>query len=229
MPDGSYRQWTAGHRRRLKKRFVQHGLHGFADYEVIELLLTYALPRRDVKPLAKELLQRFGSLKGVLDAPAEKLMAVVGISDHTAVLITLSRALLSRYLLQEVKKGEAITSPLQAGELCRSYLEGQPDEYFFAVFLDNQHHVLEAEIIHHGTVSMSAVYPRSVMERALYHKAAAVIVAHNHPGGSTTPSADDLAVTRELQQAARVLGLRLLDHLIVAGSTVISLQELGHV
>ena len=223
------RRWAAGHRQRLKKRLVENGLQSLADYEVLELLLTYAQPRRDVKPLAKRMLEQFSSLKGVLDAPLEKLMEVDGVSTHTATLIVFSRSLVSRYLLQESKMQDAITSPAQAGELCRGYLEGLKDEHFFAVFLDNQHHVLAAETIHRGTVSMSAVYPRMVMERALYHKAAAVIVAHNHPGGSTRPSADDLAITRELQQAAASLGLRLLDHLIVAGSTVVSLQEEGHI
>ena len=223
------RRWLAGHRQRLKRRLVENGLQSLADYEALELLLTYALPRRDVKPLAKELLEQFSSLKGVLDAPLEKLMEMDGISMHSAALIVFSRALIPRYLNQDSIAGGAITSPAQAGDLCRSYLEGLPDEHFFAIFLDNQHHVLAAETIHHGTVSMSAVYPRTVMERALYHKAAAVIVAHNHPGGSTTPSADDLAITKELQRAASSLGLRLLDHLIVAGSKVVSLQEEGHI
>lgn len=223
------RRWMAGHRQRLKKRLVENGLQSLADYEVLELLLTYAQPRRDVKPLAKRMIEKFSSLKGVLDAPLEQLIDVEGVSMHTASLIVFSRSLISRYLLQESKMRESITSPAQAGDLCRSHLEGLKDEHFFAVFLDNQHHVLAAETIHHGTVSMSAVYPRTVMERALYHKAAAVIVAHNHPGGSTRPSADDLAVTRELRQAAASLGLRLLDHLIVAGSKVVSLKEEGHI
>lgn len=223
------RRWTAGHRQRLKQRLLANGLQSLADYEVLELLLTYAQPRRDVKPLAKRMLEQFSSLKGVMDAPLEKLLEIDGVSMHTATLIIFSRGLISRYLLQECKTRESITSPAQAGELCRSHLEGLADEHFFAVFLDNQHHVLAAETIHRGTVSMSAVYPRTVMERALYHKAAAIIVAHNHPGGSTTPSADDLAITRELQRAATSLGLRLLDHLIVAGSRVVSLQEEGHI
>lgn len=222
-------RWVAGHRQRLKKRLLENGLQSLADYEVLELLLTYAQPRRDVKPLAKRMLAKFSSLKGVLDAPLEQLTDIEGVSMHTAALIIFSRALISRYLLQESKTREAITSPSQAGDLCRSYLEGLKDEHFFAVFLDNQHHVLAAETIHRGTVCMSAVYPRTVMERALYHKAAAVIVAHNHPGGSTSPSADDLAITTELSQAAASLGLRLLDHLIVAGSKVVSLKEEGHI
>ncbi len=222
-------RWMAGHRQRLKQRLVEHGLQSLADYEVLELLLTYALPRRDVKPLAKKLLEQFSSLKGVLDAPLEKLMEIDGVSTHTATLVVFSRSLIPRYLNQDVIARDSITSPAQAGELCRSHLEGLADEHFFAIFLDNQHHVLAAETIHRGTVSMSAVYPRTVMERALYHKAAAVIVAHNHPGGSTSPSADDLAITRELQQAATSLGLRLLDHLIVAGPKVVSLQEEGHI
>ncbi|MBW1645467.1 MAG: DNA repair protein RadC [Deltaproteobacteria bacterium] len=219
---------TAGHRQRLKQRFARQGLEGLADYEVVELLLTYALPRRDVKPLAKRLLAEFASLKGVLDAPLPRLLAVDGVGEHTALLLRLGRELVGRYLQEEIRAVESITSPRQAADLCRGRLEGLPEEHFYAIFLDNQHHVLADEIIHRGTVNMSAVYPRSVMERALYHKAAAVIVAHNHPGGSPRPSAEDLHITRELQQAAAVLGLRLLDHLIVAGSQVVSLQELGH-
>lgn len=216
-----------GHRRRLKERFASQGLAGFQDYEALELLLSYALPRRDVKPLAKALLRRYQSLKKVLDAPLDQLESFKGLGPHSALLLKLCRELLQHYLETPEMQRQTITSPSQVAELCRSRLEGLPREEFLALFLDNRHRLIAVETVHRGTVDMSVVYPREVLTRALLHRAAALIVAHNHPGGSLTPSADDIRVTADLKQAAAGLGLRLLDHLIVADNQVISFKEQG--
>ena len=216
-----------GHRRRLKERFQRQGLDALQEYEILELLLSYALPRRDVKPLAKELLRRFGSLKKVMDAPLDHLEACSGLSRHSVLLLKLSRELVRYYLEAPAVQLETISSPAQVYELCRSHLEGLPREEFLAIFLDNRHRLRAVEIVHRGTVDMSVVYPREVLTKALLHRAAALIVAHNHPGGSLAPSADDVKITAELQRAAASIGIRLLDHLIVADNQVISLKELG--
>ncbi|MEA1921113.1 MAG: DNA repair protein RadC [Pseudomonadota bacterium] len=216
-----------GHRQRLKARFARQGLAGWHDYEVLELLLGYAIPRRDVKPLAKELLRKFETIKRVLDAPADRLQEIAGMGPQSARFLKLCRELLVLYLEQPDRQRQAVTSPEQIGELCRSRLEGLPEEQFLVLFLDNRHRLIASEIMHRGTVDMSVVYPREVLTRALLHRAAALLVAHNHPGGSPTPSADDLKITQELKKAAATLGIRLLDHLIVAGSQVVSLKELG--
>ena len=216
-----------GHRQRLKERFSRQGLNGWHDYEVLELLLGYAIPRRDVKPLAKELLRNFETIKRVLDAPLDRLQGVAGMGPQSAQFLKLCRELLVFYLEQPDRQRQTVTSPEQIGELCRSRLEGLPEEQFLVLFLDNRHRLIASEVIHRGTVDMSVVYPRQVLTRALLHRAAALLVAHNHPGGSPKPSADDLKITQELKNAAATLDIRLLDHLIVAGCQVVSLKELG--
>ena len=216
-----------GHRQRLKDRYARQGLEGFHEYEVLELLLSYALPRRDVKPLAKDLLRHFTTLKKVLDAPLDQLEGFKGLGCHSALFLKLCRDLLRFYLETPALKRESICAPEQVAEICRSRLEGLSEEHFLAIFLDNRHRLLAVEIVHRGTVDMSVVYPREVLTRALLHRAAALIVAHNHPGGSLAPSADDIRVTADLKQAAAGIGLRLLDHLIVADNQVVSLKELG--
>jgi DNA repair protein RadC len=215
------------HRRRLKARFDRQGFQGWPAYEVLELLLTYVIPRVDVKPRAKELLKRFKTVKGVLNAPAEGLEEVAGIGPETSRFLRMCRELLVFYLEEPEARPLVVDSPARIEELCRSRLEGRTEEHFLVLFLDNRHRLIASEIVHQGTVDMSIVYPREIMTRALRHRAAALLVAHNHPGGSTSPSADDVKITRELEKAAATLGIRLLDHLIVAGSRVVSLRELG--
>ncbi len=217
-----------GHRQRLKARFAKQGLNGWHEYEVLELLLGYAIPRRDVKPLAKELLRNFETIKRVLDAPLDRLQGIAGMGSQSALFLKLCRELLVLYLEIPDRQRQTVTSPEQIGELCRARLEGLPEEQFLVLFLDNRHRLIASEVIHRGTVDMSVVYPREVLTRALLHRAAALLVAHNHPGGSPTPSAEDLKITQELKQAAATLGIRLLDHLIVAGSQVVSLKESGN-
>ena len=217
-----------GHRQRLKARFARQGLSGWHDYEVLELLLLYAIPRRDVKPLAKELLRNFGTIKRVLDAPLERLLEIAGMGVQSAQFLKFCRELLVFYLETPDSQRQSVTSPEQIGELCRARLEGLAEEQFLVLFLDNRHRLIASEIIHRGTVDMSVVYPREVLSRALLHRAAAILVAHNHPGGSLTPSADDLKITQELKSAAATLGIRLLDHLIIAGCQVVSLKESGN-
>jgi len=216
-----------GHRRRLKKRFLSHGLDGLHDYEALELLLSFAVPRRDVKPVAKELLRKFTTLKKVIDAPSERLQEVSGVGEHCAVLLKLCRELLILYLEAPDLERQSVTSPSQIANLCRARLEGLSKEQFLVLFLDNRHRLIQSEVIHRGTVDMSVVYPREVLSQALKYQAAAILVAHNHPGGSLTPSTEDVRVTVELKNAAAVLGIRLLDHLIVAESKVVSLKELN--
>ncbi|HDS16982.1 MAG TPA: DNA repair protein RadC [Proteobacteria bacterium] len=216
-----------GHRQRLKERFAHQGFSGWQAYEILELLLGYAVPRRDVKPPAKELLRQFKTVKRVLDAPSDQLQQVAGLGPGGARFLKVCRELISVYLEAPEALRQSITSPEQVADICRGRLEGLPREEFLVLFLDNRHRLLAGEILHRGTVDMSVVYPREVLTRALQHRAAALIVAHNHPGGSCNPSADDVRLTEDLQQAAATLGIRLLDHLIVADRRVISLKELG--
>jgi len=217
----------SGHRRRLKERFLNHGLDGLHDYEALELLLSYAIPRQDVKPVAKDLLRNFKTIKKVIDAPLERLQEIPGVGLHTALLLKLCRELLILYLEAPDLERQSVTSPSQIANLCRARLEGLSKEQFLVLFLDNRHRLIQSEVMHRGTVDMSVVYPREVLSQALKYQAAAILVAHNHPGGSLNPSAEDIKITIELKNAAAVLGIRFLDHLIVAESKVVSLKELN--
>ncbi|GAB4387834.1 MAG: DNA repair protein RadC [Thermodesulfovibrionales bacterium] len=215
------------HRERLRSRFLKGGFDGLQDYEALELLLTYAIPRRDVKPLAKDLMKRFGGFRGVLDARFEDLVSVKGIKEKTAAYIMALKGCAALYLRDGVKGRKQISSTSALLDYCTVAMAGLKDEQFRAVFLNSQNEVLADEVIQEGTVDQSVVYPRKVMERALHHKASALIVVHNHPSGSCKPSAEDRRLTAELCQVARGLGLRVHDHLIICGRGHFSFLERG--
>jgi DNA repair protein RadC len=218
----------AGHRRRLRERFRRTGLEAFEDYEAMELLLAYAIPRRDVKPVAKELVRRFGDFRGVLDAPFEELVSVTGIKEHAATFLKALKASHTLYLQKQSRRtGAAVSSTGALLDYCRSAMGGLRDEQFRAVFLNSRNEVIADEVIHEGTVNQSVVYPRKVMERALHHKATALIFVHNHPGGGCKPSREDMAVTRELVRVAQGLGIAVHDHLIICRDGHYSFREHG--
>jgi len=177
--------------------------------------------------VAKDLLRNFKTIKKVIDAPLERLQEISGVGLHTALLLKLCRELLILYLEAPDPERQSVTSPSQIANLCRARLEGLSKEQFLVLFLDNRHRLIQSEVMHRGTVDMSVVYPREVLSQALKYQAAAILVAHNHPGGSLNPSAEDIKITIELKNAAEVLGIRFLDHLIVAESKVVSLKELN--
>jgi DNA repair protein RadC len=191
-------------------------LDSFQDYEVVELLLTYALARVDTKPLAKDLLKGFGSLRGIMEAPVEELKKIQGISEHTALLFKLLKASSERYLRDRLLASEnVITSPGDLVTYCQSKMGWLKDEQFRLIYLNTRNQIIEEEVLQEGTVDQTVVYPRKVMERALQLKATALILVHNHPGGSPYPSPEDRDLTRTLAQAARNLQIKVHDHLII--------------
>lgn len=205
-----------GHRKRLKARFNQSGLESFQDYEVVELILTYALARKDTKPLAKQLLERFGSLRGIMEAPLRDLKKVPGISEHTALLFKLIKAASERFLREKVLAiQDIISSPQDLLSYCQSKMGWQPDEQFRMIYLNTRNQVIGEEILQEGTIDQTAVYPRKVLERALQLKATALILVHNHPSGVPVPSQEDKELTRTLVQAAKNLQIKIHDHLIM--------------
>jgi len=214
-----------GHRQRLRQRFLQGGAAALQDYELLELLLTYALPRADVKPLAKELLQHFGSFTHILDAPSEALMGVGGLKESSAALIRLVKACAEHYLKEEVLDRQQISSLSALVDYCRTSMGGLADEQFRVIFLNSQNKVLAEEIVQEGTVNQTVVYPRKVLELALKHKATGLILVHNHPSGHLQPSAADLELTRSLVKASRALNLTVHDHLIISRQGHFSLAE----
>ena len=217
-----------GHRARLKERYVSSGLSALQDYELLELLLSYALPFKDVKPLAKELIKRFGSFNGVLDAEASELQEIKNIKQHTAVLLRLIRDIAARYTRQDVAVDrDLIASPHAAETYLRTLLKGRPEEEFYALFLDNGNRFIASALVHTGTVNRSAVYPRTIAKNVLKYNAAGVIIAHNHPGGALTPSDDDIKATEAVRRALETVEATLLDHIIIAGNNSFSWKEHG--
>jgi DNA repair protein RadC len=216
-----------GHRERLKNRFERAGIAGLQDYEVLELLLFYALPRKDVKPLAKDLMKRFGSLKGVLDAGNEALEGVPGIGPQAVLFFRLVRDLGSLYLQQRAEEKEQISSTKELIDYCRLSMGGLKDEHFAVIYLNARNKIIRVETIQEGIVNQAVVYPRKVLEKALTHKASAIILVHNHPSGHVRPSDADIRLTRVLQDAARVMEIVLHDHLIVGENRFFSFREEG--
>jgi DNA repair protein RadC len=205
-----------GHRKRLKDRFVRGGLDSFKDYEVVEFILTFALAQKDTKPLAKDLIQTFGSLRGIVEAPVEKLKEVKGLGEHSALLFKLIKAASERYLRDRfVKSQNVIASPGDLLTYCQSRMGWLKDEQFRMIYLNTRNQVIEEEVLQEGTVDQTVVYPRKVLESALRLKATALILVHNHPGGSPYPSPEDREMTRTLTQAVRNLQIKVHDHLII--------------
>ena len=213
------------HRKRLRERFQRGGAQGLQDYELLELLLTYAIPRIDVKPPSKALLKRFKSFSGVLDASQAELESVKGLGASTAVLIRLVKELLGAYLEEQIQRRDVLSSPEAVRDFALMKLAGLPHEAFMVIFLDVKNHVIDHEVLHEGTVDRAVVYPRRIIESALVHHAAGLILSHNHPSGDPAPSQEDKRLTRSVIEAARTVEIRVLDHLIVGKAGHCSFHE----
>ncbi|MEJ2182708.1 MAG: DNA repair protein RadC [Nitrospirota bacterium] len=217
-----------GHRRRLRERFRKTGFGGFRDYEVLELLLTFCIPRRDVKPLAKTLIGTFGGLREVLDAPAEDLLRVDGLGENSATFLAVLKDCITLYLREGARSvGPAISSTRALLDYCRAAMAGLRDEQFRTLFFNTQNELLADEVVHEGTVDQAVVYPRKIMEQALLLKATALILVHNHPGGSARPSREDKLLTEEIVRIARGLRIRVHDHVIITPGGYYSFLEKG--
>ena len=218
-----------GHRQRLRERFLKAGTEGLADYEVIELLLTLAIPRSDVKQPAKRLIKRFGNIRGILDAPLKELRKIEGIGSVTPVSLKIIREAATLYLQQTAEGEEVLADPSRLAAFWRMRIGCLPNEIFQVGYLDSGHHLLRdgIETLEEGTIDRAAVYPRRVIESALKRSAAALVVAHNHPNGNVQPSEQDKVLTRALVLAAETVHLKVLDHLIVSAEGVFSFRKEG--
>jgi DNA repair protein RadC len=215
------------HRKRLKKKFSESGVAAFHDYEVLELLLSYAISQKDVKPLAKELISKFGSLKGILDAEKDSLEKVKGIGAHTAILIKLIKETGTIYLKEKAKEKPQITCTRELLDYCKTYMGGLKDEKFCVIYLDAQNRLMDIETIQEGIVNQAVVYPRKVLENALKQKASAVILVHNHPSGHVKPSDADIRLTKTIQDTAKILDIIVHDHVIIGENRFFSFREEG--
>ena len=218
----------AGHRGRLRDRFLTSGLDGFHDYEVIELLLTLATPRKDCKAAAKAALKRFKTLQGVLDASPQELCKVPGIGPVNLFGLKLIPAASRRYLQQKIAGRQILTHSQALFDYLNHTIRDKNEECFLAIYLDAKNRVIADEILFRGTVTASAVYPREVVRAALTHAAAAVIFAHNHPSGDPSPSPDDMAITRKLVEACALMGITVHEHLVVGREGYFSFADQGH-
>ena len=218
-----------GHRKRLRDRFLKSGFAGFAEHECVELLLTLAIPRSDVKQQAKALLSRFGSFRGVLDAPFSELQSVDGIGEVAAISLKVIRDAATLYL-QDSSEGELVLrEPHRLSDFWRMQIGHLKHEVFAVAYLDSAYRLLRdgVEILQEGTIDRAAVYPRRVVEAALRRQSAAVVLAHNHPNGNLDPSEHDKLVTRAISLAAETISVRVVDHLIVSSSETFSFRKAG--
>ncbi|MBW2339966.1 MAG: DNA repair protein RadC [Deltaproteobacteria bacterium] len=218
-----------GHRKRLRERFTKSGFSGMAEHEVIELLLTLAIPRKDVKKPAKLLFAHFGNLKGIFEAPLEELRSIPGIGTVAPVALRIIREASNLYLQQKAEIEASLVSTEALYKFWRSRLGGLRNEVFEVAYLDSSYQLLRdgVERLEEGTVDRAAVYPRRVMEAALRRGAVAVVFAHNHPNGDVTPSEHDKTLTKALVLSAATLQIKVHDHLIISKDQVFSFREGG--
>jgi DNA repair protein RadC len=215
------------HRRRLREKFLKAGEAALADYELLELSLFAAIPRRDVKPLAKELISKFGSFTDVIAAPPERLKEVSGVGDGVVAALKTIEAAARRLAQGKVLKRPALSSWDALLDYCAIAMARGQTEEFRVLFLDRKNIFLADEVHQRGTVDHTPVYPREVVKRALELGASALILVHNHPSGDPTPSRTDIAMTREIQAAAKALKIELHDHLVIGNGAHVSFKAEG--
>ena len=202
-----------GHRQRLKDKYLKNGLDNFEDHEILELLLFYAIPRRDTNEIAHLLLDTFGSLSGVFNASVEELKKVSGIADNSALLLNIVPSLSRMYLKDRWKKKIAVSSTDVAGEYCKSLFVGMEYESFYVINITAKNEVIAADEVHKGTINEVSIYPRLIVEDVLKNKGHSVILSHNHPGGSMKPSKADIAATVKIKSALDAIGVQVKDHI----------------
>lgn len=216
-----------GHRNRLKKRFLENGLAGFEDHNILELLLFYSLPRSDTNEIAHNLLNEFKNISGVFDAPVEQLCKIKGVSLHTATLIKLIPELFSVYHTDKTKDTKIISSTNSAGQFFVPRFYGKLNEEVHIALLDDKKKVIKSEKIFEGTVNSAPITVKKVISAAVNSNATGVIIAHNHPGGIALPSRSDIKVTEKLYKALKLINIQLCDHIIVADDDFVSLADSG--
>lgn len=216
-----------GHKKRLKERFLKGGLESLTDYETIELILSLAIVRKDVKPLAKKLLEKFGSFSSLLDAGREELMSIHGMGPGAVTVLHLVKQSSTKYLQGKSREKTVLSSPSALIDYCSAAMVGLKDEEFRVIFLNSKNEIIDDEVLCKGTIDQTVVYPRKVIERALYHSASSMIFVHNHPSGSVSPSAADKELTKILKDAAATIQLRVHDHLIIGKDGHYSFAEKG--
>ena len=218
----------SGHRERLREQLLTHGLDSFADHQALELLLCYAIPRRDTNPIAHGLMNHFGTLSAVFEASPQDLLEVEGIGENAMSLIRLVTELGRRYQLDKARIDRILDSTERTGQYILPLFHGLTDEAVYLICLDGSLRVIHHEKLAQGSVNATNFSIRRAVEVALKRKAVYVVLAHNHPSGVALPNVTDIATTEQLIHAMAPLGIRLADHIIVAGDDFVSLRDSGH-
>jgi len=226
-------QYTAdyqkGHRKRLRERFLKAGLDGFHDYEIIEMLLTIGTPRKDVRQMAREAIDKFKTLSGVINAPVEELSEIKGIGKISIFGIKLVKAVAERYTQESLHERDLISSPETLFQYLQQSLEYRTRECFVVIMLDAKNKVITSEVIFEGSLTSTCVSVREVIVSILKYNAAAVMFAHNHPSGDPTPSQEDKKLTQTLIQSCQLMGIIVHEHIIVGDKTYYSFAEHGDI
>ena len=217
-----------GHRERMKAEFLARGLEGWPDHRVLELLLFYTIPQGDVNDLAHELVERFGSLAGVLDASVEELKKVKGVGDHTAVFLRMLPAVLGRYQGARTRLSAIINSPEDAYAWLEPYFFGARNEMVYVLCLDGKRQVLGVRKVAEGSIELAEVNTRRIAEEAIGLRAAQIYVAHNHVSNLALPSQEDWLTTDVLRAALSPIGIELIDHLVFVDGDMVSMKDSKH-
>jgi DNA repair protein RadC len=217
-----------GHRDRLRQRFSKSGFDGFHDYEILELLLTYAIPRKDTKPIAKALISRFKTIQNVLDAPMEKLKQVNGMGDNATIFLRILRNTISEYYKASVKESQSFKTLDQLVHYLNAVIGGKQNEIVHALYLNSKNELIHAEDLGEGTVSEAVAFPRKIVEEALKHNATSVMLAHNHPSGLAEPSDNDNRLTDAVRKALMTINVSLQEHIIISDDGFYSYRKSGY-
>ena len=216
-----------GHRERMRKRFIDEDLDNFSPHNVLELLLFYAIPQKDTNEIAHRLLNTFGSLSGVLDAPVDELKNIKGIGENAAVFIKLLPSACRRYMDDKFGKAITVNSPEEAGKYLKPKYIGVMEEIAVMLFLDGKSKILGCDRVSEGVVNEVVISKRKIIELAVRYNATAVILSHNHPRGFALPSEADVETTWQIRSALEIIGVRLIDHIIVADDDFVSMGQTG--
>jgi DNA repair protein RadC len=216
-----------GHRKRLRERFTQSGLTAFLDYEIVELLLTLGTPRRDCKLQAKEAIDKFKTLRGILEAPPEELRRIKGITAHNVFVFKFMQEIAREFLKEQVLDKSYCRSSREVFDYLYHSMRDLKKEIFKVMFLDSQNRVVVIEDLFEGTLNASAIYPREIIQGAVKHNAAALIFVHNHPAGNPQPSDNDKRITQDLVFAGNIMQLKVLDHIIIGENRYFSFADAG--
>lgn len=217
-----------GHRKRLRERYVKNGYEALQDYEIIELLLTFVKQRMDTKPLAKQLIKKYGTIEEILKADIKDLKETEGVGDITAVFLNFIGDIAACSFKDKAEKQKiSFKNKNQLISYLRNDIGFSKNEEFKVLFLNSVNEIIETEILFTGTIDKSAVYPRKILERALYHNARSIVFVHNHPSGNVSPSEKDIELTEEMKKFFKIVDINVLDHIIITKNSHFSFLEEG--